>query len=534
MAHTSTPDDNTATSSPLESEWIFRAYIDLARKRGDFGFDRLWPHPIYDTPSAPAPAEPLFPPEDARSEELWYPDGNVIVKVEGTYFKLFQSRLQRHCEYFKRIFEDGVAAVVDVQDVTLQDFETLLRYLEIPGYDAPYEAAVSLLRAAHVLGCKLISNLAEKRVVGPWSSTAPPSDDDNLADRPYQEGIELLSLARELGLPHAVRKQALYALLASDVLWSDVEDPKRRAAVDISDCDLLLLYRARSAMQEKWRRQYLAPPSMCHTEGCCEDRDEDARRVRWYGEFAAVTVEEARDPLRAADRMQQYVRTLTGWCQSCIEDRADAWREVRTVWWEELDKLLFCRVERSRQLLSSYFHYWTARQHFDVYSPIGRSRIQARVFRHIVPEDKVISYHLLSHSTAEAIGQAVTNNFMLLSHVIGHLIEQKFATFQGMVDDGFPNEASSWDISHHVDVPGCARVIIRASTSTSAQTAHNARDSPAAPPTMPSSNATHSERVSDQLETRALPQPDPETTASHSLPILPTHTKTISAPPLYP
>lgn len=208
--------------------------------------------------------------------------------------------------------------------------------------DASTEVAISLLRAARVLGCTLVHELAEKRVFRPWSTVAPPADSDDLADRPYDEGIKMLSLARSLELPH-VRKQALYALLASDTFWSDVGDPERRVAVDLPDSDLVLLYRARVVMQENWRRQYLSPPKACLAEGCCDGRDANARRIKWHGEFAAATVEEARDSLRAADRMQQYVHTLTGWCQSCIEDRANAWQDVRAVWWAELDRLLASR-----------------------------------------------------------------------------------------------------------------------------------------------------------------------------------------------
>ena len=49
----------------------------------------------------------LAPAQDAseaeRSRDFWYPDGNVVIKVENTYFKLFRSRLARHCE----VFADG-------------------------------------------------------------------------------------------------------------------------------------------------------------------------------------------------------------------------------------------------------------------------------------------------------------------------------------------------------------------------------------------------------------------------------------------
>ncbi|KAI0682999.1 hypothetical protein C8T65DRAFT_702880 [Cerioporus squamosus] len=120
---------------------------DLRWKRGDFGSCVLWSRPIYEYAVRSGCAERIFSPEDARSAELWYSNGKVIVKVEGMYFKLFHSRLERHCEYSKHMFEDGEATVFDVQDIMLQDFEKLLNYLEISG------AQVSLdLRCIVVIG----------------------------------------------------------------------------------------------------------------------------------------------------------------------------------------------------------------------------------------------------------------------------------------------------------------------------------------------------------------------------------------------
>ncbi len=86
----------------------------------------------------PPAGELEFPPPNARSAEFWYPDGNIIVSAEGTHFKLLFSRLERHCGYFERIAIDrawavvGGQRVVEVRDLKLQDFETFLRYLEIP------------------------------------------------------------------------------------------------------------------------------------------------------------------------------------------------------------------------------------------------------------------------------------------------------------------------------------------------------------------------------------------------------------------
>ena len=38
--------------------------------------------------------------------EVWYEDGNVVIKVESTYFKLHRSRLSKHYGYFATLLND--------------------------------------------------------------------------------------------------------------------------------------------------------------------------------------------------------------------------------------------------------------------------------------------------------------------------------------------------------------------------------------------------------------------------------------------
>ena len=75
----------------------------------------------------------------SHSEDFWYPDGNVTLKVDGVYFKLFRSRLERHCHYFKTFFNQPNKYCVRgrephwiVPDVKYLDFHRLLEYLEVP------------------------------------------------------------------------------------------------------------------------------------------------------------------------------------------------------------------------------------------------------------------------------------------------------------------------------------------------------------------------------------------------------------------
>ncbi|TFK87257.1 hypothetical protein K466DRAFT_117484 [Polyporus arcularius HHB13444] len=295
-------------------------------------------------PPAPPAAAPAFPPSHERSVEFWYRDGNIIVNAEGTYFQLLLSRLERHCGYFERVSIDRAwtvvngKKVVEVRDLKLRDFETFLEYLEIPMEhsvkDASKETAMELLRASRVLSCKVIGDLAEAQVFGPWSSASVPTPGDGLIGRSYREAVQMLRVAQRLNAP-LVRKQVLYALLADDHFWSDVAS--HRAQVDISDADLLMLYRSRATMQEKWRVHVLACPKACQNSACLPD--EGARSALWVGQMAQYATTEVRDPLRKIEGVRTAVRKLTNWCRGCVDDRARAMEDARDLWWKELDQL---------------------------------------------------------------------------------------------------------------------------------------------------------------------------------------------------
>lgn len=42
-----------------------------------------------------------------RSSEFYYPDGNIIVIVEGVEHNLHFSRLKKHCDFFARLWDDS-------------------------------------------------------------------------------------------------------------------------------------------------------------------------------------------------------------------------------------------------------------------------------------------------------------------------------------------------------------------------------------------------------------------------------------------
>ena len=71
-----------------------------------------------------------------RDDTFWYEDGNVIIKVENTHFKLLRSRLARYSQYFATLFSTPLRSVYEISNVTLTDFRRFLTALEQPLYVA--------------------------------------------------------------------------------------------------------------------------------------------------------------------------------------------------------------------------------------------------------------------------------------------------------------------------------------------------------------------------------------------------------------
>lgn len=82
-----------------------------------------------------------------KSADFWYADGNVVIKAESTYYKLYRVRLERYCIYFEKLFaednddyKDRCAKVEGCPvyhlpaELVSGDFESLLGALETPLY----------------------------------------------------------------------------------------------------------------------------------------------------------------------------------------------------------------------------------------------------------------------------------------------------------------------------------------------------------------------------------------------------------------
>lgn len=91
-----------------------------------------------EEPEAPADVlvkRPKSEPETIKHPDYWYDDGNVVIQIDNTQFKLYRGQLSRHSAYFADLFKEPAEEtqrhvegyphyVVDGTNV--EDFQALL------------------------------------------------------------------------------------------------------------------------------------------------------------------------------------------------------------------------------------------------------------------------------------------------------------------------------------------------------------------------------------------------------------------------
>ncbi|KAJ7037833.1 hypothetical protein C8F04DRAFT_1393496 [Mycena alexandri] len=178
---------------------------------------------------ADADAEPQAPPL-VRSTEYWFDDGNIILQVESTQFRVAKSVLSRHSSVFRDMFAlplpadeptvEGCPVVVLPGD-TAQDWKLFLGVLYPKTYSTKLPT-IGLITAMLRLSKKYDFPLLREECVRRMKQEFPTTLKKVLSKRPsfQQEGnmaLGLVSLARETGL-HSVLPQLYYSIVSGQGL----------------------------------------------------------------------------------------------------------------------------------------------------------------------------------------------------------------------------------------------------------------------------------------------------------------------------
>ncbi|KAL1948030.1 hypothetical protein VTO73DRAFT_12105 [Trametes versicolor] len=318
--------------------------------------------PPYGPASPPLPVTGLALLLASTSSPRWYPDGNIILRVNDTLFRLHHSRLARYCQYFPQELMQpsessahGHQEMVDgcpvftISTLNVKDLEVFLAYLESPvqlATNPPSQAvASSILRASHVLKSPLFTSVGIRALESLWPSQYSP--DTPMIRRPWTDALDAITLAHEHRLPQLL-KPAFFTLLRSYTFWDTLKHD--RARIPLPEADLLRLYDARRAMERAWRLLVLAPPP---PECCAPERAAltgmacKVQGTARAGEWCAFWIERgyveqgAHDPWRNVAAMKVVCADLRAtWCWWCLEERMQAWDAALLEWWDKLDDWL--------------------------------------------------------------------------------------------------------------------------------------------------------------------------------------------------
>ncbi|EIW51935.1 uncharacterized protein TRAVEDRAFT_53930 [Trametes versicolor FP-101664 SS1] len=292
-------------------------------------------------------------------DDLWYPDGNVILLVEGSAFKLYKARLARYSSVLDVLFKEDGKQVAEYEnspcyrlsDIAYNDFIVFLEVLETPfkytNVFPQQDAAVSILKVSRLLDCSMARDLALSMLRKLWP------DDRPLLAVPskckYSDALVVLKASRDYAVP-SLRKRAFYELLRSAAFWKAVADDRR--ALGLADADVFALFGAREALQQQCSTLIFKRPSrgsdwcpMRFAEGNrCNPpyKKPHLRKAFWRSDVIQSGDYESgmRDPIGWLGVMMNKHDTLTGqgWCEMCFQERRTAWMGARTSWWAMLDK----------------------------------------------------------------------------------------------------------------------------------------------------------------------------------------------------
>ncbi|KAF7967338.1 hypothetical protein HWV62_34667 [Athelia sp. TMB] len=294
-----------------------------------------------------------------RSEKYWFEDGNVVIHIEDTYFKLYRGQLARTSNFFANLFTGDESISVRLGDlplfhltnVTAHDFALLLEWLDnsIPIFTAaewPHHPVVaSVLRASIVLDFPSLRDAATHILQQEWDSDLQ----GYLAvTTPILYAANTVVLAKECNLPPAILKRAYYELLVESDFEQSADDADETTEATPLPCsEVYLLIRARSKLQDAWDDVTTFPATLAS----CPARkttDKDAckslvqRKVAWLKiVFESSLAKDYKfDPILGLARLQSADWKAEGICESCVAKMRGEWKTKQEELWSASDEWL--------------------------------------------------------------------------------------------------------------------------------------------------------------------------------------------------
>ncbi|KAH7921968.1 hypothetical protein BV22DRAFT_691791 [Leucogyrophana mollusca] len=283
----------------------------------------------------------------------WYRDGDTVVRVEDTLYKLHSSRLIEHSTFFKELIGGGGRKEmyvdpddsdaddpnwmppVHIEDATASDFEALLAVDRRPTdfilTPPTFHTAAAILRAASALGFDSYYDIAEQRLNKLWSSRL-----EDVLQEPLSDAATTVSLARYYELPD-VLKRALYELVRMDEgkLYAHGDG----GLDELESADQRCVIKAREALSVAWMKNVTQlPSSRCPLEvsSCTFHRSPSWKRLVFE---SGVFLKYMHDPIVGLRVLIEQNWTGAGWCADCVKKMKQTWGAERGRIWGSLDRV---------------------------------------------------------------------------------------------------------------------------------------------------------------------------------------------------
>ncbi|KAH7921241.1 hypothetical protein BV22DRAFT_1198321 [Leucogyrophana mollusca] len=281
----------------------------------------------------------------------WYRDGDTVVRVEDTLYKLHSSRLIELSAYFKELLGGGGKMELDPDDsdpddpnwmpsvhyiteTTARDFDALLAVDRRPTdfilTPPPFHTVAAIIRAASALGFKGYYDLAIQRLNKLWDSRL-----EDVLQESLSEAAAAVALARECDIPQVPRR-ALYELLRMDEGKLYAND--HRGLDELESADQQRVIKAREALAVAWVKNatQFPPPSRCLVDksGCAVYRSSSWRKLVVD---SGILLKYMHDPIAGLLVLIEQDWAAAGWCVDCVEKMKREWGAERERIWKDLD-----------------------------------------------------------------------------------------------------------------------------------------------------------------------------------------------------
>ncbi|KAJ7037828.1 hypothetical protein C8F04DRAFT_397419 [Mycena alexandri] len=315
-----------------------------------------------------ADAEHKTPPL-VRSTEYWFDDGNIILQVESTQFRLTKSMLSMHSSVFRDMFTIPLPAdeptiencpVVILSGDTAEDWILLLGVIYPKFYLGGCPSA-RLLAAMSRLSKKYDFPLFRKDCVSRLKQEFPTilkkydKTDWNFIKSDSNTFLLLISLAREIGL-HSILPQLYCSIttLFPNKYLPKILDP---ADTSLAACDRLAcllghtnLLRLQATTTLAWLNFNVESPPI-PAEDCCSSSDcTDAAKAIFISIFSPEAPSQLPEIWILNDWNKEWDSMLCSTCRRKAKEiynvgRETCWQELPAAFglpaWEELKSLDF-------------------------------------------------------------------------------------------------------------------------------------------------------------------------------------------------